>query len=137
MFNPNRLPLAACVNRIQRASRKVGFDVNKRIVTSRDKVALKLRDSLRTSNIPNGFRKWQLPMTIEGAFMFISVAPPNAKVPEHAHKDGAGLRFIASGSVKYKGQELTEGDWMYIPKGKRYSFETGPLGATIFYCYAC
>jgi len=26
-----------------------------------------------------------------------------------------GIRFIASGSIRYKGSELTAGDWMYIP----------------------
>ena len=68
--------------------------------------------------------------------MFISSAPPKAKVPSHAH-DGPGVRFISSGSIKYKEQELTAGDWMYIPKGKAYSFEVGALGATMFYCYQC
>lgn len=137
MFNPNRLSVGTCLTRIQRAAKKVRFDANRRIVTSRDNVALKLRESLRTANVPKGFQKWQLPLTIKGAFMFVSVAPPNTKVPAHSHKDGPGLRFIASGSIRYKGQELSEGDWMYIPQGKTYSFETGPLGATIFYCYAC
>ena len=39
MFNPNRLSVGACLARIEKAAKKVGFDANKRIVTSRDKVA--------------------------------------------------------------------------------------------------
>jgi quercetin dioxygenase-like cupin family protein len=69
--------------------------------------------------------------------MFISVAAPNVKVPEHTHNEGAGLRFIASGSITYKDTELNAGDWMYIPKGAKYSFQVGALGATMFYCYHC
>ena len=68
--------------------------------------------------------------------MFITTAPPHVKIPVHSH-DGPGVRFIATGSITYKGKELTAGDWMYVPAGKDYSFEVGEFGATMFYCYQC
>jgi quercetin dioxygenase-like cupin family protein len=137
MFKPNQTPFQACLTRIEKATKKIGFDPDKRIVTSRDEAAQSLRKALRTQNVPKGFEKWQLPVSLEGAVMFISVAAPNVKVPEHTHNEGAGLRFIASGSITYKDTELNAGDWMYIPKGAKYSFQVGALGATMFYCYHC
>jgi len=136
-FQPNRLKIDACAKRVKDAIQKVRFDMEKQIVTSRDREAVQLRKELATRNIPGGFTKWQLPLDFSRCFMFISVASPDAKVPEHAHDEGSGIRFIASGSITYKGKELTAGDWMYIPKGVKYSFEVGPFGATLFYCYQC
>lgn len=137
MFKPTQTAFAACVARLEKANKKIGFDPNKGIVTSRDKAARSLQKALRTDNVPKGFEKWQLPVWLEGAVMFISVAAANSKVPEHTHNEGAGLRFIASGSITYKDTELSAGDWMYIPKGAKYSFQVGALGATMFYCYRC
>jgi hypothetical protein len=58
-------------------------------------------------------------------------------VPTHSHNEGDGVRFIASGSIKYNGQELTTGDWMYIRAGSEYEFEVGRYGAVMCYCYCC
>jgi len=44
---------------------------------------------------------------------------------------------VSSGSITYAGQELPQGDWMFIPKNTRYSFEVGSLGAVLCYCYCC
>jgi hypothetical protein len=136
-FQPNRLKIDACSQRIKDALQKIGYDLEKQIVTSRDREAVRLRRELATRNVPEGFTKWQLPVELRPCFVFVSVAAPNAKVPEHSHEEGGGIRFIASGSILYKGKELTAGDWMYIPKGAKYSFEVGQFGATMFYCYAC
>jgi hypothetical protein len=136
-FQPNKLKIDACAQRVKDALRTIDLDMEKQIVTSRDKEAIQLRKSLGTRNIPGGFTKWQLPIDFSRCFAFISVASPDAKVPEHSHEEGSGIRFIATGSILYKGKELTSGDWMYIPKGAKYSFEVGPFGATMFYCYQC
>ena len=137
-FRPNSLTFEEGLKRIHEANKKLDFDPNKKIVTSREKVAEELRDALRTDNIPDGFIKWQLPLAMaKPTQLFISVGLPGTKVPSHSHDDGAGIRFIASGSVIYDGQELTAGDWMYIPKGAEYSIEVGKFGATMFYCYEC
>ena len=69
--------------------------------------------------------------------MFFSVGNPDVLVPEHSHDEGDGLRIIISGSVYYENKELKSGDWMFIPKGLKYSIKTGPLGATMFYIYQC
>lgn len=137
-FKPNALTFAQGVQRVEGANKKAGFDYKSKITTSRDKGAVSATKSLIVSNVPGGFKKFQLPVVIDGASqVFLSVGAPDTKVPAHSHDEGDGLRFITSGSIIYNGQELTAGDWMYIPKGKKYSFEVGPHGATMFYCYQC
>ncbi len=136
-FNPNKLTFADGVKRIQTAAKKSGFDLGGAIFTSRDAAVRKLTGALETKNIPGGFAKFQLPVVLDRAQMFLTSAPPKAKVPRHSHNDGDGVRLIVAGSIIFNGQELSAGDWMFIPKGKPYQFEVGPLGATMFYCYAC
>lgn len=138
-FNPKRfLTFDQGVERIKNSVEKVGVKaLSERIITSRDSDLKELKDLLKVTNIPKGFSKWQLPIVLDRAQMFISVAQPEAKVPAHVHNEGAGVRFIATGSIIYNGQELTAGDWMYIPEGVPYSFDVGPMGASMFYCYAC
>jgi hypothetical protein len=137
-FNPNRLTFEQGLARIERAIEKAGLKLTGRIVTSRDPGMAKLREALRTSNEPGGFQKYQLPVALRcESQMFLTVAQPGAKAPRHSHKEGDGIRFIAAGSIIYEGKELTANDWMFIPAGKGYSFEVGPHGATMFYCYCC
>jgi hypothetical protein len=137
-FNPNRLTFGQGLERIQEAIEKVGFRMGGRIVTSRDEGAKGLREVLAVTNVPDGFRKYQLPVHLPGpSQMFISMAEPDIHTPEHSHDDGDGIRFIAGGSIIYEGKELTAGDWMYIPRGQRYSFDVGPNGALMCYCYCC
>ncbi len=124
--------------RVRKALAEVGIEsIDQSIFTSKDSKSLGLDRTLQVDNIPGGFKKWQLPVVLDRAQMFISSAAPGAKVPAHIHKEGAGVRFIMSGSIVYEGNELTAGDWMYIPEGMPYSFEVGELGATMCYCYAC
>ena len=137
-FDPNRLTFEQGLQRIDDASSKLGFYLDKEIVTSRDEVAQKLKDALGVRNVPEGFTKWQLPVFFKCQTMtFLSFAAPNTKVPTHSHKEGPGIRVIISGSMKYNGRELTPGDWMYIPADKEYAFEVGSMGVGMFYCYCC
>ena len=109
------------------------------VITSRDPAANRLKEALKVYGLPDGFEKWQLPVFFqgEGAQFFITVAQPGTKADEHAHNNGAAMRFIVSGSIEYAGTELTQGDWMFIPKDSRYSFVTGKMGAVMCYCYSC
>jgi quercetin dioxygenase-like cupin family protein len=138
-FDPNRLPFRACIARIDRAIKAARLKTAGRIITSKDKgIPEVMGKALKVTNVPKGFVKWQLPLYMKQAtHLFVSVAEPGAKAPPHSHNDGDGIRFIAGGSITYKGKELTAGDWMYIPAGAKYSFETGPIGAVMFYCYSC
>lgn len=150
MFKPNRLTRMQGVQRIQSALKRAGITLGKRVITSRDADMTRLREALRVTNIPKGFQKYQLPVILrcadkvsftntdaDGVQFFVTLAQPHAKVGKHSHNEGAGLRFIAGGSITYKNQELTSGDWMYIPKGAAYEFNVGPQGAVICYCYCC
>jgi hypothetical protein len=133
-FDPNRNSFAYCIARIERT----GFRPGNKIITSKDPRAPKLKEALKVTNIPSGFEKWQLPLYFDSpTHLFMTVGSPGTKTPVHAHKEGAGLRFIASGSIIYNGKELTAGDWMYIPAGAPYGFDVGPLGVVMFYCYQC
>lgn len=138
-FDPNRLPFQACITRIERAIKAARLKTEGRIITSKDQgIPEVMERALRVTNVPKGFVKCQLPLYIkQPTHLFLSVAEPNAKAPLHSHKDGDGIRFIAGGSIRYKGKELSAGDWMYIPADAKYSFETGPVGAVMFYCYSC
>ncbi|EWZ43562.1 hypothetical protein IWW34DRAFT_744967 [Fusarium oxysporum f. sp. albedinis] len=137
-FKPQHISFADGVERIDEALAKVGYKKNSRILTSRDKEAVALCNLLGVprEQLPAGFTKWQLPFYLDGGQFFITSTAPNAEVDEHSH-DNDGVRFIMSGSVYYDGIELNAGDWMYIPKEKRYSLQVGPLGASMCYCYAC
>jgi hypothetical protein len=136
-FDPNQVTFDEGLKRIQAAVRKVGLHEN-RVLTSQDRQVVDAQSLLMVTNVPGGFTKWQLPVYLDKpSQMFVTLAAPNAEVPEHSHNEGAGIRFIAGGSIIYNGKELTAGDWMYIPAGARYSFKVGPLGATMCYCYCC
>jgi quercetin dioxygenase-like cupin family protein len=137
-FDPNRSSMRACLERVQAALKASGRELNSGIITSRDANARELRRELAIDNVPDGFRKYQLPaMLPEQSFMFITVAEPDAESPAHSHDEGDGIRFIAGGSIIYNDTELIAGDWMFVPRGERYSFKAGPQGALMCYCYCC
>ncbi|MER5471090.1 cupin domain-containing protein [Streptomyces sp. NPDC002935] len=137
-FDPNRRSFADCVEAVREAVQKVGLRTEGRIVTSRDPKMDEAVRALSIDNVPPGFQKWQLPVWLDKpSHLFITVAEPGAKTPMHSHDDGDGIRFVVSGSITYEGQELTAGDWMFIPAGVQYSFETGRFGAVMCYCYPC
>jgi quercetin dioxygenase-like cupin family protein len=137
-FDPNRLTFDQGLERIREAVSKVGFDAGGRVTTSRDKGMEDVRQALEVENVPAGFRKWQLPVYLEGASqLYVTVAEPGAKAGRHSHDEGDGIRFIAGGSIRYEDRELSPGDWMFIPKGQAYEFEVGPFGALMCYCYCC
>lgn len=137
-FKPNAMTFAQGLQRIKEAAKSSGLEVGKGIVTSRDSAALKASLALAISNVPGGFKKWQLPVYMDGpSQMFFSIGAPDTEVPSHSHDEGDGLRVIVSGSILYGKQELTQGDWMFVPKGTKYQFKVGPAGAGMFYCYQC
>jgi hypothetical protein len=137
-FKPTHISFDEGKQRINEALAKVGHKQGSRILTSRDREAVELCNLLAVdqSQLPKGFVKWQLPFYLDGGQFFLTSAEPGRTVGEHSH-DNDGLRVIMSGSVFFDGIELNAGDWMYIPKGKEYSFKTGPMGALMCYCYCC
>jgi len=137
-FNPNQLTFEEGLERIRRASKEAGVKLGQGILTSRDPDVLKVTNLLKVDNIPDGFQKWQLPLSLDRpSQMYISAGAAFTKVSEHSHEEGDGIRFIMSGSIFYNGQELTAGDWMFIPAGELYSLEVGPFGTLMCYCYCC
>jgi quercetin dioxygenase-like cupin family protein len=136
-FNPNQITFNEGLERIRTAVERTGLPVRE-IVTSRDEKTRVAQDILKVVEVPGGFQKWQLPVYLDrSSQLFITVAEPNAEVPEHSHDEGDGIRFIASGSIIFRETELTAGDWMFIPARERYSLKVGRLGALMFYCYCC
>jgi hypothetical protein len=126
------------LERMNKAALQVGLQVGKEVLASRDEKVKKAQALLNIKNVLPEFVRWQLPVYLDRpSQLFITVAPPNVNVPTHSHNEEAGIRFIASGSIYYKGTKLTTGDWMYIPEGTKYEFETGPVGACMCYCYCC
>ena len=123
--------------KVKHACAEAGLKIGSKIITSRDRNAVVAANLLSVDNIPGGFKKWQRPFVMDRSQLFISIGSPDAKVPEHSHDEGDGIRFIMSGSIHYNGMELTAGDWMYIPKGAKYSMAVGALGAAMCYCYCC
>jgi len=138
-FNPNQVTFEEGLERIKKVAEEVGLGKRRGVLTSRHRLAKKAMELLDVSNVPDaGFRKWQLPVYLDRpSQLFVTVADPGLEVPEHSHDEGDGIRFIAGGSIEYDGEELTAGDWMYIPAGARYSFNVGPQGALMCYCYCC
>jgi len=136
-FNPNVSTFEDGVQRVKQALQETGFEVSNQVITSQDKGVNKVLNLLAGDNVPEGFKKWQLPFIFEKGQFFISVAQPDIYVPKHSHDSGDGIRFIVSGSVYYEDKELRAGDWMYIPQGAPYEMKVGNYGATMAYCYAC
>ncbi|MCG7363509.1 cupin domain-containing protein [Roseomonas sp. ACRSG] len=136
-FNPNQKSLAACIAEIKDIAERSRIASGK-IITSKDKEVRDALGSLDVSNVPSGFTKWRLPVYLnEGSTFYFSYAPSGTTVPEHSHDEGDGLRVIMNGSIVYNDVELTSGDWMFLPKGQRYSFKVGKMGVGMFYCYSC
>lgn len=137
-FKPNALTFEQGVQRIKDANQKSRFEFKSKITTSRDAAAKAATDYLLVSNVPGGFKKFQLPVLMEKpSQLFVSIGAPDTEVPEHSHDEGDGFRYIVSGSVIYNSQELTAGDWMYIPAGQKYSLRVGSRGVHMCYCYCC
>lgn len=137
VFNPNVVTFSQGEEKVQHAIKEAGLKIGNRIITSRDKNAIAAVNLLAVDNVPGGFKKWQLPFVMDRSQLFISIGAADANVPEHSHDEGDGIRFIMSGSIYYNGIELSAGDWMFIPKGARYSMKVGPFGASMCYCYCC
>jgi hypothetical protein len=115
-------PAVRCAERGIRAAEQAGLDMQG-IITSRDAAALSTKDHLPVEDVPEGFQKWQLPFHLDGVSIpYVTVGEPGATVPEHAH-EGDSIRIINSGSIIFEGEELTAGDWMYIPAGQSYSYK--------------
>jgi quercetin dioxygenase-like cupin family protein len=125
------------LTRVKDALKKSGVKGGRRVVTSRDQGQAEVRNDLKRIRSPKGFQQWQLPVALgpnQNIFFFRTVGAPGAVLPEHTHKVDL-LRFVISGSATYKGQELTAGDWMFVPAGVPYGLTVGPNGIDVFHGY--
>ena len=137
-FDPNRMTFDQGIDRLKGALSETGLQTGDRVLTSRDEPVRAAVKALTVDNVPDGFRKWQLPVYLSSpSQLYITVAEPEARAETHAHDGGDGIRFIVSGSIKYGDQELVAGDWMFVPAGKEYAFDVGEFGAVMCYCYCC
>jgi hypothetical protein len=142
-FSPQACTFQEGIERVKKAIKEHGITLAKgQIITSKDAGFSKLGETLKcpSPTLPSGFVKFQLPVYFEGgpgSQFYLSIGNPYTKVGKHSHDEGDGLRYIVSGSITYENKELQQGDWMFIPKGASYSFQVGPRGATMFYCYQC
>jgi hypothetical protein len=127
------------VKRVNDALKANKIKLGNRIVTSREPEIIKLTEELRRTTLPQGFQQWQLPIVLgkgnRPVMSFITFGEPNAEIPNHKHKNDSLLRIVLSGAIIYKGQELTTGDWMYVPTGLPYSFKVGRFGCLLMHVY--
>jgi hypothetical protein len=137
-FDPNRREISHCEAVVNGALALAGADSGG-FLTSRDQFSNRLRDLLRTTNIPDDeqFEKWQLPFIIGDSAWFITVAKPSAVTPAHRHTQGPGVRVILSGALTFNGEEYHSGDWLYVPKDMQYEYTAGALGVIVLSCYQC
>lgn len=131
-----RIEGRAGIERIREALKRHNITTEGRVVTSREPGMDLVRLDLKREEMPQGVEQWQLPVWGEGpAFAFISSTLPGAVVPEHSHKRDL-FRVVISGSIIVSGVELKPGDWMYVPKGVRYSYSAAfNPGAITFHIY--
>ena len=109
-------------DRIRTALDKHGIVIKDEVITSRDEGMDDVLFDLRRPDMPPGILSWQLPVILDKTtFVFLTVAEPGAIVPTHAHSRNL-FRVVISGSIITDGKELKSGDWMYVPKGTKYSY---------------
>jgi hypothetical protein len=63
-WNPNGTTFEEGQVLLKKALHCVGLDPDATLFTSRDPVAQELKKILKTSNVPEGFEKWQLPFSL-------------------------------------------------------------------------
>jgi hypothetical protein len=126
------------VLRARQALKNAGVEIGSEIISSKDEKIMAAQDELKGLNMPDGIDKWQLPVVVGGSrpvYFFITVGTPNAVVPAHVHDDDNIWRLIVSGSIIFRDVELKQGDWLYIPKGKGYTYTVGAMGCIILHTY--
>ena len=108
--------------RVAAALKKQGIVIKDQVITSRDEGMDDVLFELRRPDMPPGIQSWQLPVILDkSTFVFLTVAEPGAIVPTHKHSRNL-FRVVISGSIITDGKELKSGDWMFVPKGKEYSY---------------
>ncbi len=101
-------------------------------LTSRDPLAFAMRDDLAVDDLADGFNRMLLPLAPTSGSASIFVGAANSTTGMHSHESNT-LHVIATGSVKVNGQELSSGDWAYIPAGNDYELEVGMYCCVVMY----
>jgi quercetin dioxygenase-like cupin family protein len=133
---------------IAEAEAAVNSQVGNRATTCNhpvSKSAMKKLRNIGADQIPehvDGAVHWFLPFAprmpaneeSEGRyFAWIAVLDPNTVIPNHSHamEKLGDMKVVLSGSIMHDDEELTAGDWLWIPAGEKYNFKVGNKGATI------
>lgn len=101
------------------------------------------RDLAVEAPFGHGVRKWQLPIDMMPMRVHKAIFEPGSVVDEHVHPaasddaPGGSLRIVVSGSIAFRGDRYSAGDWFFVPNGTPYHFTTDPdVETVIFYKYA-
>jgi hypothetical protein len=119
-------------DQVASAARRHQFDPMTTILTSRDSLAVAMKDDLAVDDLAEGFDRILLPRAPESGSASIFVGAANSTTGMHSHESNT-LHVIALGSVKVNGQELSSGDWAYIPPGMDYELEVGRFCSVVLY----
>jgi mannose-6-phosphate isomerase-like protein (cupin superfamily) len=113
-------------DRIRQAHEEYGYDPATTILTARDTVAIRMMDALPVSGLAEGFEGRLLPILFGTGTDADIVGPVDATTGMHSHETNT-FHQIVSGTVRVTGQErsqeLSAGDWAYIPAGVEYTLE--------------
>jgi quercetin dioxygenase-like cupin family protein len=104
----------------------------KSILTSRDPLAVAMRADLAVDDLAHGFDRTLLPLAPTSGSPSIFTGAANSKTGKHSHESNT-LHVILTGSVKVNAQELSSGDWAYIPAGMDYELEVGMYCCVVMY----
>ena len=111
---------------INAALAEYGFSTKRdQVLTSRDPNMSKVIKKLTRTNLPKGWKGYQLPLYLfksPPTFFFYQRARPGAVLPEHSHAVDQ-IRIVMAGRLRYKRRTLKAGDWMFIPANLGYSIE--------------
>ena len=111
-----------------RAAHGDQFQQDTMVLTSRDELAIRMMNRLSASGLEEGFHGLLIPLVFESPIEIDVVARVGATTGEHDH-DTAGFHQILNGTVRVTVPSqnvdvyLGPGDWVWIPRGVRYTFE--------------
>jgi mannose-6-phosphate isomerase-like protein (cupin superfamily) len=122
--------------RIRQVQAEHGYDSATTILTSRDEIAVAMMEDLPAEGLARGFEGRLLPVVFGTGTDADIAGLADATTDLHSHETNT-FHQILSGTVRITGQdrtqELSAGDWAYIPADVEYMLEAGPGPITIRY----
>jgi mannose-6-phosphate isomerase-like protein (cupin superfamily) len=118
--------------RIRRVQAAHGYDSATTILTARDEIAVAMMDDLPAEGLAQGFEGRLIPVVFGTGTDADIAGPADAATDMHSHETNT-FHQILNGTVRITGQdrsqELSAGDWAYIPADVEYMLEAceGPI----------